>query len=283
MIPFRKMNGLGNDFVVVDARAEPVDLGRDRIAALADRESGIGFDQYIVIAPAEGEAAAARMRIFNADGGEVEACGNAARCVAGLLLEETGTDVVEIESAGGAMAAHREGDLIAVDMGVPRFEAADIPLAAGAGDADALVVPGFTHLGLAACANVGNPHAVFFVPDVDAVNLERDGAALERHPIFPQRANISFAEVLGPDRIRARVWERGVGATRACGTAACAIGALAARLGHTGERVTVELPGGPLQIDVTGGRIVMSGPYALDFLGTIEADGFTVAPNAPAA
>ncbi|GAB5378180.1 MAG: diaminopimelate epimerase [Acuticoccus sp.] len=283
MIPFRKMNGLGNDFVVVDARHERVDLPQARIAALADRQSGIGFDQFIVIAPAEGGDAAARMRIFNADGGEVESCGNAARCVAGLLLAETGTPEVAIESTGGPMLARRQGDLIAVDMGVPHFAGAAIPLAEGTGDPQALTVPGFEGYGAAACVNVGNPHVVFVVPDVAAVPLARDGAALERHTFFPERANISFVEILNRQTIRARVWERGVGATKACGTAACAIGALAARLDWAEPRVTVELPGGPLAIDVSNGRIIMAGPYALDFLGTIEADGFRVASPQAAA
>jgi len=283
MIPFRKMNGLGNDFAVVDARQAPFDLAPPRIKALGNRDTGIGFDQFIVIAPAEATSAAARMRIFNADGGEVESCGNAARCVAALLLEETGADTVTIESTGGDMLARpAPGGRIAVDMGVPRYDAAAIPLAAGAGDPQALHIPGFSETyGPAACVNVGNPHAVFFVADAAAVPLARDGAALERHPLFPARANISFAEILGEGRILARVWERGAGATRACGTAACAIGALAAHLGRAGPRVEVVLPGGPLTIDVTSGRIVMEGPYALDYLGEITADGFT-ADRAPA-
>lgn len=283
MTPFRKMNGLGNDFVVVDARRDRFDLGEERIAALADRTSGIGFDQFIVIAPAEAAPATARMRIFNADGGEVESCGNAARCVAGLLIEESGADEVLIESTGGPMLARpAAGGGIAVDMGAPRFGAADIPLAAGVGDLQALVIDGFSErYGPAACVNVGNPHAVFFVDDVAGVPLDRDGALLERHPFFPARANISFARILDGGRIEARVWERGVGATRACGTAACAIGALAARLGRAGPRVDVHLPGGVLTIDVSSGRIVMEGPYELDFLGEIGAEGFTLS-GAPA-
>lgn len=279
MIPFRKMNGLGNDFVVVDARRHPVDLPAERIRTLADRQSGIGFDQYIVIAPAP-DASAALMRIYNADGGEVESCGNAARCVAAVLLDESGTQDVDIASKGGPMHAWRTpGGQIAVDMGVPRFEAAAIPLAPGAGDPQALVLPPFwERYGPAACVNVGNPHAVFFVPDVDAVPLMEDGAALERHPAFPERANISFVSVTDRGAVRARVFERGVGPTKACGTAACAIGVLGHHLGHTDARVSVNLPGGPLMIDVSGGRIVMEGPYALDFMGAITAEGFVSAP-----
>ena len=279
MIPFRKMNGLGNDFVVVDARREPVDLSPERIRALADRGSGIGFDQYIVIAPTGGEGAAL-MKIFNADGGEVESCGNAARCVAGVLLEETGAQRVRIDSKGGVMLARRAGGgAIAVDMGEPRFGAEAIPLAPAAGDPQALLLPPFSdRYGPAACVNVGNPHAVFFVPDADAVPLETDGAALERHPAFPERANISFATVVDRKTIRTRVFERGVGPTRACGTAACAVGALAHRLGLAEPRVSVVLPGGPLKIDVSSGRIIMEGPYALDYTGTITDGGFVMAP-----
>jgi len=276
MIPFLKMNGLGNDFVVVDARERRVAIDPARIAALADRRRGIGFDQFILIEPAAGEGAAAAMRIVNADGGEVESCGNAARCVAALLLSQTGAERVRIESPGGPMEAWagREG-MIAVDMGVPRFAAADIPLAPGAGDPQALVIEGVAaRYGRAACVNVGNPHAVFFVEDPQAVPLATVGPGIERHPAFPRRVNVSFAAVTDRARIRARVWERGAGATRACGTAACAVAAVAHRLGRTGPVVEVTLPGGPLAIDVSGGRIVMEGPYALDGTGSITAGGF---------
>ena len=277
MTAFLKMNGLGNDFAVVDARHTPFALSPARITALAPRDGGIGFDQFIVIAPATSAEAAATMRIINADGGEVESCGNAARCVAALLLDETGADAVSIDSLGGLMKAwRRDGGRIAVDMGVPRFDAASIPLADTGADAQALALPGHAErFGPAACVNVGNPHAVFFVPSLADVPLAEAGPALEHHAAFPARANISFVEAVGPDRLRAIVWERGVGPTRACGTAACAIGALAHRLGRTGPRVTVELPGGPLAIDVTSGRIVMEGPFELEYAGTITDSGFT--------
>lgn len=277
MIPFRKMNGLGNDFVVIDARAGARVPSAARIAALADRATGIGFDQFIVIAPAQGEArgnADAVMRIMNADGGEVEACGNAARCVAALLLAETERPTVRIASSGGDMTGWADGAGISIDMGVPRFGADDIPLAEDAGDPQALPIAEAAHLGPAACVNVGNPHAVFFVPDVAAAPLTTLGPMLERHPLFPERANISFVQIDAADRVRAVVWERGVGATRACGTAACAIAAVGHRIGRLAERVTVALPGGPLQIALTGGRIVMTGPWALDWHGAITQTGF---------
>ncbi|MEM8552336.1 MAG: diaminopimelate epimerase [Pseudomonadota bacterium] len=282
MIPFRKMNGLGNDFVVIDARKRSFDLSGARIRELARRDSGIGFDQFIMLTPAPSPDAAATMRIVNADGGEVEACGNAARCVAALLLDETQAPAVQIDSLGGSMKAWRSGSRIAVDMGVPAFGAADIPLADVSQDAQSVMVDGFSErFGPAACVNIGNPHAVFFVEDVASVPLADVGPALETHALFPQRANISFAQIDG-NVITARVWERGVGATRACGTAACAIGALAHRLGRTGPAVTVHLPGGPLAIDVSGGRVVMEGPYALDYVGAITDEGFVKDPFAAA-
>lgn len=277
MIPFRKMNGLGNDFVVVDARSDDVKLSGGRIAALADRRYGICFDQFIVIAPPTAPGDDATMRIINADGGEVEACGNAARCVAAILMEEQGRDQVAIGSAGGPMAARRAGaGRVAVDMGVPRFEAHQIPLSDTGADAMALDVAPFSErFGRAACVNVGNPHAVFFVADMSAVPLAEVGPALEHHALFPERANISFATIVDRGQVNAVVWERGVGPTRACGTAACAIGAVGTRLGLTDGAIDVDLPGGALRIDTAHGRIIMEGPYALDYTGTITADGFT--------
>ncbi len=276
MIAFRKMNGLGNDFAVVDGRKAAVDLSSERIAALGNRQTGIGFDQFITLAPARG-GEDALMVIHNSDGGEVESCGNAARCVAALLLEETGREEVHIGSAGGAMRAWRNGHGISVDMGVPRFDAASIPLADPAADAQALLLtdPVLRAFGPAACANVGNPHAVFWVDDVEAVDLLRVGPLAEVDPVFPEKANISFVEIADPARVRARVWERGAGATRACGTAACAIGAVGHFTGRLAATVEVTLPGGPLSIDVSSGRIVMTGDYALDWTGTITADGYS--------
>ncbi|MEM0907847.1 MAG: diaminopimelate epimerase [Pseudomonadota bacterium] len=270
MIPFRKMNGLGNDFVVVDARRQRLDFKQNEIRALANRETGIGFDQFIIIAPPEHNGDAL-MRIFNADGGEVEACGNAARCVAAVLLDESGRGETTIESAGGLMTARPAGPgRTAIDMGLPRFDGASIPLSADAGNPQRLMIEGFAdRYGPAACVNVGNPHAVFFVADVGSIPLREDGPILETHPLFPERANITFAEALDREHVVARVWERGVGPTRACGTAACAVAALSAKLGLTGTAVEVMLPGGPLLIDVTSGRILMEGPYALDYEGTL--------------
>lgn len=282
MIPFRKMNGLGNDFVVIDARTAPAGLDAERIARLSDRHQGIGFDQLIVIEPSAD--ADAFMRIANADGSSAEACGNATRCVGALLLGESGAGRAVIDTAGGRLEAWAEdGGSIAVDMGVPRFSAPDIPVAEDAGDPQRLVFaePDLAVFGPAACVGVGNPHAVFFVPDVDAVPLAEVGPRLERHPVFPRRANISFVTVEHPGRVRARVWERGAGATLACGSAACAIAAVGHHLGRLRDDVEVILPGGPLRIRIADGRIVMAGPWSLDWTGWITADGF-VRDGAPA-
>ena len=242
MIPFRKMNGLGNDFAVIDARSAPVQLAPERIARLADRREGIGFDQLILLERAD--AGDAFIRIINADGSPSEACGNATRCVAALLLAETGNGRAVIDSAAGLLSAWAEGDgLIAVDMGVPHFGAEAIPLAVGAGDPARVVFPepDLAVLGAAACVNVGNPHAVFFVDDPDAVPLEDVGPLLERHRFFPERANISFARITDAGRVRVRVWERGAGATQACGTAACAVAAVGYKMGRLADAVAVGL------------------------------------------
>jgi diaminopimelate epimerase len=274
VIPFLKMNGLGNDFVVIDERAEPAGLSLERVRALGDRRSGIGFDQMLLIAPGT-VGTDATMRVINADGSEVEACGNGARCVVALLLDESGGETVRLGSRGGLMEGRRAGDAIAIDMGVPCFEAAAIPLAPGH-DPLALTFaePDLARYGPAVAVSVGNPHAVFFVDEVDAVPLETVGPRLETHPVFPEKANISFVTVESPDRVRVRVWERGAGATLACGTAACAVAAAGLKAGRTGETVEVRLPGGPLTIALAGGRIVMTGPAERDWAGVITADGF---------
>lgn len=280
MIPFRRMNGLGNRFAVVDTRARPFEPAAETLRRLADPHV-LGFDQFILIAPPEAPSCDATMRIFNADGGEVESCGNAARCIAALLIEETGAPTVTLGSRGGAMRAWRSraadgatADLVTVDMGVPRFEAADVPLAPGAGPAEALTFaePELAAFGPAACVNVGNPHAVFFVSALEAVPLARVGPQLEHHAAFPERANISFVETIAPTHVRAIVHERGVGPTRACGTAACAVAAVGEHLGRLASPVTVELPGGALTIEIVEGRILMTGPYALDGMGWLDGE-----------
>ncbi len=280
MIPFRKMNGLGNDFVVIDlrqasgagdaARPEPEVLTR-----LADRENGIGFDQFITLE--DSETADIFMRIDNAAGGEVEACGNATRCVAGLLFGETGGDRAVIETRGGLLTA-QPGETtgeISIDMGVPKFGWEDIPLAeyfpdtryielqAGPADDPVLHSP--------AVVNVGNPHAVFWVDDVGAHRLDLYGPMLENHPVFPERANISLARVMARDHIIVRTWERGVGLTKACGTAACAALVCAARTGRSDRAATVSLPGGDLMLRWDeDDHVWMTGPWTLDYCGHLD-------------
>src|SRR6478752_866427 len=274
-MPFRKMNGLGNDFVVLDLRMRALDLGPSNIRAIADRKNGIGCDQVIALQPSAD--ADAFMRIWNADGGEVGACGNAARCVAALLVAERGSPHVSIETESGMLAATVAKDgRVTIDMGIPRFAWNEIPLSQPFDDTRAVELPQFSGLGLGAASmvNVGNPHCIFFVQNIEAHDLARFGPALEHDPLFPERANISLAQVTGPSSLRLRTWERGAGLTRACGTAACAAAVVAVRRGLTGRVVTVALPGGDLVIDwrEDDDHILMTGPFALDYEGTLPPE-----------
>lgn len=261
-VPFRKMHGLGNDFVVIDARDRAFAISPARAAALADRNTGIGCDQLIVLEPSS--AADVRMRIFNPDGGEVDACGNASRAI-GLLLGGQ----IRIETLGGVIEARSGESGVAVDMGAPRFGWDAIPLAYAM---DTLEMPvGWEDLDTPGAVNVGNPHVVFFVPDCDAVDLARLGPLIEADPLFPERVNVNVATIESPRRIRLRVWERGAGLTRACGTGACATAVVAMRRKLVERSVTVELPGGPLRIDwPEGASILMTGPAATSFTGSFD-------------
>lgn len=260
---FTKMHGLGNDFVVLDIRVQklpPITAALAR--AVADRRTGVGCDQLIVLEPSE--VADFRMRIFNADGGEVESCGNATRAVAMLHGSPA-----RIETRGGMLAVRPDLGGAAVDMGEPRFEWDAIPLAY-AMDTAALPV-GWENLEQPAAVNVGNPHAIFFVEDCDVVDLERLGPLIERDPLFPERVNVDVATVDGESDIRLRVWERGAGLTRACGTGACATAVAAMRRGLVDREVTVRLPGGALLIAWgEDGRITMTGPATESFRGTFD-------------
>jgi diaminopimelate epimerase len=275
-ILFRKMNGLGNDFVVLDARTRPLVLGDDAVRAIADRKEGIGCDQLIALEPST--RADVFMRIWNADGGEVGACGNAARCVASLVAAELGEPRVSIETESGMLdaAVNRDGS-VTIDMGAPRFAWNEIPLSKPFDDTRHIELevddPG---LKSPSAVNVGNPHCLFFVADVAAHDLARLGPVFERHKLFPERANISLVQVLGSDAIKVRTWERGAGLTRACGTAACAAAVASARRGLTGRKVKVSLLGGDLLIEwrEADGHILMTGPYALDYEGTLPAELF---------
>jgi diaminopimelate epimerase len=269
-IPFVKMHGLGNDFVVIDARRAAFPLDEARARAIADRRTGIGCDQLILIEPAQDNAADVFMRIHNADGGEVEACGNGTRCIASLVMEESGADRLTIETVAGLLETRSAGNgRVSVDFGPARVAWRDIPLAS---EQDTLHVD--LRLGTLSdpvCTNIGNPHATFFVADAEAIDLEALGPRLEHDPIFPERANIGVAQLIGPDRLRFRVWERGVGVTRACGTGACAALVAAARRGLTGREATVVLDGGALDIAWRAdGHVLMTGPVATSFRGTFD-------------
>jgi diaminopimelate epimerase len=268
--PFIKMHGLGNDFVVVDARAEPFPLTDALAKAIADRREGVGCDQLLILEPPANGSADVFMRIRNHDGGEVGACGNGTRCVAALVMGELGREAIVIETAAGLLKARSAGDhRVTVDMGEARLGWQDIPLAE---ERDTL------HMGVSngeladpVGVNMGNPHAVFFVGDVERLPLAELGPPLEHHRLFPERANIGAAQVIGKDRLRLRVWERGVGETRACGTGACAAAVAAARRGLTGRKVEVVLTGGTLQLEwLENGHVEMTGPVATAFHGELN-------------
>ncbi len=270
---FRKMNGLGNDFVVLDARKTPIAISEAQARAIADRKSGIGCDQLIVME--NSPIADVRMRIWNAEGGEVPSCGNASRCVADLMFDELGVTATTIDTKGGFLLAKKAGDhLITIDQGMPKFDWKDIPLSevfadtrhielqVGPIDAPLLHSP--------SVVNVGNPHCIFWVNDLDVVDLSRVGPMLEHHPLFPERANISLAKVVARDHVLLKVWERGVGLTQACGTAACATMAVGHRIKIIDAKCRITLPGGDLFMSVNDeGHIIMTGPAALDFEGTL--------------
>ncbi len=276
---FIKMHGLGNDFVVVDARADPFALDDGRARALADRRKGVGCDQIVVLEPPRNGRAEVFLRFWNSDGSEADACGNGTRCAAALVMRESGRDAIAIETLAGLLGAQAAGPgRVTVDRGRALLDWRDIPLAR---EQDTL------HLELACEAlrdpvavNMGNPHAVFFVEDAAAIDLATLGPRLEHDPVFPERANIGVAQLTGPDALRLRVCERGAGVTRACGTGACAAAVAAARRGLTGGRVTVTLDGGPLEIEWRDdGHVMMTGPVATAFTGEFDLDALGDAPG----
>ena len=273
--PFLKMHGCGNDFVVFDERAGALGLTAARAAAIADRRTGVGCDQFIVIEPPPaGSNADAFMRIRNPDGAEAGACGNATRCVAHLLAAETGRCDLVIQTIAGNLPATTLPDgRVCVDMGPARLGWQDIPLARAM---DTLHLPlSDGPVSDPAAASMGNPHATFFVPDVEHLAVATLGPILERAAIFPEHANIGFATILAPERIRLRVWERGAGLTRACGSGACAALVNAARRGLTGRRATILADGGALDMEWRDdGHVLMTGPVATAFHGWIDLAGY---------
>ncbi len=268
MLPFRKMNGLGNDFAVIDARASAVMLSPDATRRLADRRSGVGCDQVIVLETSRrGDAF---MRILNADGSEVSACGNATRCVAAKVMAEKASRHVIVETVSGLLDTEAaDGGRVAVDMGPVKLDWREIPVAE---PCDTLHLPvSVGPLSDPVGVNVGNPHAVFFVPDADKVDLASLGPVLERHRFFPERANIEVAQILSSQRIRMRVWERGAGITQACGSGACAVLVAAARRKLTGRTATLVLDGGELLIEwLPDNHVRMTGDWAESFRGEID-------------
>ncbi|MCB5946062.1 diaminopimelate epimerase [Acidocella sp. KAb 2-4] len=267
-LSFVKMQGAGNDFVVLDARAGALNLSPAAIRHIADRRRGVGCDQLIIIEP-DGAGADAFMRILNADGSESGACGNATRCVAALLAEESGAREVSIRTISGLLHAEILGPgLVEVDMGTPLLEWGDIPLS---GPADTLHLP--LALGPAtdpAGCSMGNPHATFFIDDFTHLPIELIGPKLETHRLFPERANIGFAHVENRGRIRLRVWERGAGLTLACGSGACAALVNAHRRGLTGRQAVVAMDGGELLITwAENGHVLMRGPAETAFTGEL--------------
>ena len=265
---FIKMQGLGNDFVIIDCRVAPVHLTPEKVRLISDRHTGVGCDQLILIEPST--TADVFMRIHNANGGEVEACGNATRCVAKLLFGEAERDSVIIETLAGMLhATANENGQIAVDMGPPKFYWQDIPLSE---KHDTLHLPiDFDGLEKPTAVNMGNPHCVFFVSNIEAVDLPALGPQLEKHPLFPEHANIGIAEQLDDKTIRLRVWERGAGITKACGTGACAAAVAGAKLGLTERSASVRLDGGTLQIDwLQDDHVWMTGPAQISFHGELD-------------
>ncbi len=276
-----KMNGLGNVIVILDLRRAAFKLDAAMVRAIA-RGDRLGFDQLMVLEDPRATGTEAFVRIYNSDGSEAGACGNGTRCVAWYLMHGTPRETLRLETAAGELQCWRRGEWrFAVDMGHPRFAWQDIPLRDPLPDTSAIAFtlsPGAAPL-MAAAVNMGNPHAVFFVDDLQAYDLAAIGPELEHHPLFPERANISLAQIVSPDHIVARVWERGTGLTEACGSAACAILVAAARKGLSARTATVSLPGGDLAISWRDDdHVVMEGPVEWEFETLLDAALFADAP-----
>ena len=269
-LAFIKMHGLGNDFVILDGRDGSLNLSRAVVRAISDRRTGVGCDQFIIMEPAQDPSADVFMRIFNTDGSSSGACGNATRCVASLVMKERGQSHVVVQTISGLLDCENlGGGLYRVDMGPARADWRDLPLSE-ARDTDNLAVEAGP-LKNAVGVNVGNPHAVFVVDDADAVDLATFGPVIETHPLFPERTNVEAVEILDRSRIRLRVWERGAGITRACGSGACAALVATARRGLTERKAEVVLDGGTLTIEwLPDNHVLMTGPVATSFVGTID-------------
>jgi diaminopimelate epimerase len=274
--PFVKMNGLGNEIVLVDMRAAPTAVTADDARAAA-KPGGVPYDQLMALYPPRTPGTDAFVRIYNNDGSEAGACGNGMRCLASLLVEQTGKNALAVETQAGLLNCWKAGEeSFTVDMGVPRFAWNEIPLAEEFRDTRAIELQigpiDKPILHSPSVVNVGNPHAIFWVDDVAPYDLGRIGPLLENHPIFPERANISLAAVKSREHLVVRTWERGAGLTRACGSAACAAAVAATRTRRTGRKVTVTVPGGDLSIEwrEADNHVLMTGPVEYEFAGRFD-------------
>lgn len=275
VIEFTKMHGLGNDFVVIDAISQSIDLSTEQIIKISDRHFGVGCDQLLLVEKPNIQEAEFRYRIFNADGGEVEQCGNGARCFAVFVREKglTTNTVIPVETAGGLIELKVEQDQVTVDMGVPDFRPQSLPFLTESQAETYYLMVNNAEYAIAA-VSIGNPHAVLQVDDIEVAEVEKIGAAIERHKQFPQRVNVGFMEIVNRNEIRLRVYERGAGETLACGTGACAAVAAGRQLGKLDEQVTVRLHGGHLTIHWPGEgqNLLMKGPAITVFQGQINCE-----------
>ncbi len=275
VVQFTKMHGLGNDFVVIDAISQLINLNSEQIKAIADRHFGVGCDQLLLVEKSEKPDVEFRYRIYNADGGEVEQCGNGARCFAVFVRDAglTTNSVIPVETAGGLIELSIEKDLVTVDMGVPDFQPESLPfLVENRSETYNLMVKGVEYA--IGAVSMGNPHVVMLVDNVETADVGTLGMAIESHQQFPQRVNVGFMQIVDRGEIRLRVYERGAAETLACGTGACAAVAVGRMLGKLSEQVTVRLPGGDLSIRWTGEgqNLLMTGPATTVFYGKINID-----------
>ena len=275
LIEFTKMHGLGNDFVVINAISQPVNLTAEQIRAIADRHFGVGCDQLLLVEKAASSDAEFRYRIFNADGGEVEQCGNGARCFALFVRDQglTTNNVIKVETAGGLIELQVEQEQVTVDMGVPDFQPGSLPfITENQAETYNLMVNDVEYA--IGAVSMGNPHAVLQVDDVDTAEVAYVGAAIESHAQFPKRVNVGFMQIVKRDEIRLRVYERGAAETLSCGTGACAAVAVGRLLGKLNEQVTVRLRGGSLNIrwQGEGQPLLMTGPATTVFKGQINCE-----------
>ncbi len=284
MIEFSKMHGLGNDFILIDSRQTLINLTSEHIQMISDRHLGVGCDQVMIMYPAK-KSGDVYLRMLNSDGTETGACGNGTRCVASVLLSELNTDIVHIETVSGMLRAFRNGDMIAVDMGPAYFMPKDIPFYSSELHLNDLLFVPFPEIiaETATLISMGNPHAVFFVPDCEVVDIERIGPLIEHHSYFPDGTNVEFVQQLSDRKLRMRVWERGVGITKACGSGACAAAVAGARRGLVDKNVEILLDGGSLWVEILNhsedemkkedsgkNSIIMTGPVSHSFSGKIS-------------